>query len=864
MSGSTGLFFKSIWLALTSPSAALNNPEDSQRARALSASLLLAFVASLLSMIHQRDDGVAPYLIVTAGSMIIAYAVSRTRYYKAAGAFATGILAVVPTLTIISGYSSAPDFTLAAGRLLLLALLCAYILYGLRISIAVGVLILLSLVITQILQLPGAASTPPAIIFMVTTGTILFFFFITRQYEAAERKRAQEALSASEARYRAIVENQTEMISRWLPDQTVTFVNEAYCRFAGKTREELIGSRMLDTVYEADLPHVQGVIRQLSPQHPTIAYEHRVYDAANELRWHQWTDKAIYDSAGTLLEYQSVGRDITDLKRAEEAERKQREFAEALANTSALISSTLDLDEVLDRILDQVASMNSTHTAEIILLDGELAYVPRSRANSHTQEYTGMTEIRFSLSETRNLREMMITGNPVLIPDVLEYEGWLKTYAASWVRANVGAPIRLGGETIGFLCMNSDTPGVFTSEHATRLQVFANQAAIAIRNARMYDEVRRYANEQERLVQKRTAELELARQRLSAILDGSGDGIYYTESRIIQYANAAFCKLTGYSQEELVGSDLFMLRIDDHDQRLNIVRETLTTTGLWRGEMRLRRKDGTTLDVGMTVALIGTPDGSPSPAVTVVRDITREKALHLQRTNLVAYASHELRTPITNMKTRLYLLRRRPELLEEHLKILDDVTERMRHLVEDLLDISRMEHGLIPLRREEINIQTLIQSVFTLQKPEAERKNIDLRCDLMETPVNAPADRERIIQVVTNLVTNAINYTPAGGRVVVSVRQRDNWAEIEVEDNGIGIAPENLPHIFQPFYRVVSVIEGSGLGLSIAKEIVELHGGTLQARSELNQGSVFTITLPLIELTALATIPLPKAREDTV
>lgn len=853
MSGSTGLFFKSIWLALTNPSATLSDPEDSQRARALSASLLLAVVVAVFSMVNQTDDsGIPPYLVATSIITLVAYGLSRTRQFRVAGLLAITALAVIPTYAIVSGFSDTPNFYVAVGRLLLLALLCAYLAFSIRASLALALLIGLAFLLVKPANPDDLSAMQAALLFLVTAGAIFFIFMITRQYENAERKRAQEALSASEARYRAIVENQTEMISRWLPDETVTFVNEAYCRFAGKTREALTGSKMLDTVYADDLPHVQGVIRQLSPQNPTVAYEHRVYNAARELRWHQWTDKAIYDSNGTLLEYQSVGRDITDLKRAEEAERKQREFAEALANTSALISSTLDLDEVLDRILDQVASMNSTHTAEIILLDGSLAYVPRSRANTHTQEYTGMTEIRFSLEETRNLREMVATGQPMVIPDVLEYDGWLQTHAAAWVRSSVGAPIRLGGETIGFLCMNSDTPGVFTNEHATRLQVFANQAAIAIRNARMYDEVRRYANEQERLVQKRTAELELARQRLSAILDGSGDGIYYTESRIIQYANAAFCKLTGYSQEELVGSDLFMLRIDDNDQRLNTVRETLATTGLWRGEMRLRRKDGTTLDVGMTVALIGTSNGSPSPAVTVVRDITREKTLHLQRTNLVAYASHELRTPITNMKTRLYLLRRRPELLEDHLKILDDVTERMGHLVEDLLDISRMEHGLIPLRREEINIQTLIQSVFTLQKPEAERKNIDLRCDLMETPVNVPADRERIIQVVTNLVTNAINYTPAGGRVVVSVRQRDNWAEIEVEDNGIGIAPENLPYIFQPFYRVVSVIEGSGLGLSIAKEIVELHGGMLQARSELNRGSVFTLTLPLIEVAAEA------------
>ncbi|MEP7291716.1 MAG: PAS domain S-box protein [Chloroflexota bacterium] len=846
MSGFIADFLRSLWLSLTEPSRSLVAADDQRRARALSTTLLMTIIMVLL-MVSQTTDMLPapPHLYLVLVASVIAYLFSRTRYYRSAGIFAIAVITIIPTYLLISGYSNSPSYVISAGRLLLAALLAAYILFSLRASFVLALLIVVGFLLAPAPTASGETQTQTALVFMLTASAIFFIFVITRQYEASERKLAQDALTASEARYRAIVENQTEMICRWLPDETLTFVNEAYCRYFGKTRDEMINSKVLALIYEEDLPHVNQMIAMMNPQHTSVTYEHRVFNATGELRWHQWTDQAIYDNAGQLAEYQSVGRDITDLKRAEEAERKQREFAEALASTAALISSTLSLDEVLDRILDQVASINPAHSAEIILLEGDQAYVARSRANIHAADYGGLSDVRFSLQGTRNLREMVETGSPINIPNVREYEGWLPTHAAAWVRSAVGAPVRLEGETIGFLMMNSDTPGVFSDHHTARLRAFADQASIAIRNANMYHEVRRYAGELEGLVQQRTSELELAQERLRAILDGSGDGIYYTENRIIQYANAAFCKLTGYAQEELIGHDLFILRADENEQRLVPVQDALRTSGVWRGEMRLLRKDNTILDVGMTVALIGSSASKPIPAVTVVRDISREKALHLQRSNLVAYASHELRTPITNMKTRLYLLRRRPEGLIDHLAILDDVTERMRRLVEDLLDVSRLEHGLIPLRQQELSLQDVINAVVTLQQPEAELKSIELHCSLSEAPVNVSGDRERLIQVVTNLVTNAINYTPSGGQVMVSVSERDRMAVIEVEDTGIGIAPENLPYIFQPFYRVVSEIEGTGLGLSIAKEIIELHGGGLGVCSEYRRGSTFTITLPL-------------------
>jgi signal transduction histidine kinase len=237
--------------------------------------------------------------------------------------------------------------------------------------------------------------------------------------------------------------------------------------------------------------------------------------------------------------------------------------------------------------------------------------------------------------------------------------------------------------------------------------------------------------------------------------------------------------------------------------------------------------------------------------VTIIRDISQEKALQDQRARFVAHASHELRTPITNLKTRLYLMRKQPEKLDEHLTVVEQVTERMKKLVEDLLDLSRLERGTIPLNREELNLSRLIAEVVGVQQPEAERKHIVLASDLPSTPLNILADQERMTQVITNLVTNAINYTPEGGAIhVYASSERNNgtdYAVVHVQDSGVGIASDHLPHIFQPFYRVGDKAGGTGLGLSITREIVEMHGGHILVESEVGHGSRFSLKFALAQ-----------------
>jgi two-component system sensor histidine kinase ChiS len=171
----------------------------------------------------------------------------------------------------------------------------------------------------------------------------------------------------------------------------------------------------------------------------------------------------------------------------------------------------------------------------------------------------------------------------------------------------------------------------------------------------------------------------------------------------------------------------------------------------------------------------------------------------------------------------------------------------MHRLVEDLLDIARFEHGAVGLRLAVVDLRDLIGQVVRLQEAESTLKNIALIVDMPSEPLPIALDPNRIAQAITNLIVNAINYTPQGGSITVKLVSESNadYAVVSITDSGIGIAPEYIQHVFEPFFRIEDAVKGTGLGLSITKEIVTLHGGDILVESEPGKGSCFQIRLPV-------------------
>lgn len=212
---------------------------------------------------------------------------------------------------------------------------------------------------------------------------------------------------------------------------------------------------------------------------------------------------------------------------------------------------------------------------------------------------------------------------------------------------------------------------------------------------------------------------------------------------------------------------------------------------------------------------------------------------------------HELRTPLTTLKVRYYLLNKEPEAFDDHLAALGNGIDQLNRLVEDLFNFSCLQHGGFPMNRRWVALQDLLETVTQANQPRAEQKNIDLVCDQPDSPVHLFADPDRVIQVIGNLVDNAIRHTYETGKITVrlsiesSEDNADAYAVVYVQDNGFGIKPGHLAHIFEPFYQARHMGAGSGLGLSIAKEIVEAHHGHIEVESFYGVGSTFAVWLPL-------------------
>ncbi len=559
--------------------------------------------------------------------------------------------------------------------------------------------------------------------------------------------------------------------------------------------------------------------------------------------------------ANTVLREQ-----ITERQRAEQAEREQRMLAEALSASAAALTQSLELTEVLDRVLTYAMRVVPEHETTNIMLvekqDQVRVIRVRTSPDCPSDERDLMHQQSISLAQLPNLRHILETGQPMIISNTQAAPLWIKRQGREWIRSYVGVPIHAEGGVIGFINLASSNPDHFQAVHAERLLAFCNQAGIAIQNARLFQAVRQHASDLSQRVAERTAELEQERGRLRAILDAMADGvIYYDHNGYIQFVNQPLVRLTGYAIGDWLQSQWHSLLIDQNDpassDMLAGLREKVQQHGLWHNEIRVRRKDGEFFDARLVTTQVVGADQQPAGGVVLLRDVSAAKRLEAQKARFIATASHELRTPVTNMKTRLYLIKRQPENLDEHLAVMNTVTDRMRKLVDDLLDVSRFEHGVITLNRESVVLQELVQKVVDVQRPEAEQRELGLTYHAGGDPLRIDVDPSRLVQVITNLLTNAINYTPAGGQVTVSVcRQRRSDSEplralIKVSDTGIGI-PENMQkEVFKPFVRINDYSSGVGLGLSITREIVEIHGGEITLESQPGEGTTFSIWLPL-------------------
>ena len=391
----------------------------------------------------------------------------------------------------------------------------------------------------------------------------------------AEKRRYQEHLQEmveertrdlqrSEAHYRGIVQYQTECIDRWLPDGTLTFVNDAYCQYYGKSREELIGSNWIDFVTFEDRDeikaHVERLKDSLTPENPVLATEHREVVAGGEVRWMRWSDQAIFDDQGRLVEFQSVGRDITERKRAQEEEYRLLQRQIAMNELSLALGNYTSLKEIYDRIDKYVAELIEADAIYISSYDKDERLIRAEYLrdeHGHVIDPERLPPLKLEKIGHGTQSQVIHSGKPMYIPDILDMmdkieesydiaedgtvtrDEVLYSEQKDVPRSEILAPMLFKGEVIGVIAVENMQVDAYTKSDLDLLSGLANVAAVAIENAHLQEGLRKTLDDTIRVVgmtvemrdpytgrhQERVARLACAIAREMRLPDEQIDGI---------------------------------------------------------------------------------------------------------------------------------------------------------------------------------------------------------------------------------------------------------------------------------------------------------------------------------------------------
>lgn len=685
--------------------------------------------------------------------------------------------------------------------------------------------------------------------------------------DITEHKRAEEAVYEAERFATSTINALSDNLCVLDENGAVLTVNRSWREFAETNLplipEYAVGSNYLAIcdeatgLEEADAKKFAAGLRAvMSGKASDFMFEYACHQLNGEQRWFVATVTRFVGEGP--LRIVVTHRNITERKQAEAAEQEQRKLAEALRDVAATLTSTLDLNKVLTRILDTVGQVLPHDAKTIMLAENGVARVVSHAGYDERGLGKEVSQVSHVIADTLNLAYMAESGHSLCIPNTDDYIGWYEKGATNWIRSSIGAPIRVGGKVLGFINLDSATPHFFNNDQAARLQAFADQAAVAVKNAQLYQELDTYSGILEQAVAERTAQLQATTHRAETILNSVGEALLVLGlDGDIQQSNPAFEQQTGYTATEAQGQshhDLLKLQFGSKGD-YQMILESLRPGERWHNQTKVTRKDGTTYDADLTIAPVFDNSGQKYLLVAVIRDITPLKEVERAKDEFVSNVSHELRTPITGIKLNYSMLSFNPERREVYMERIGREIDRLNELIEDLLRLTRLEQGRVELNLEPVDLNVIGSQLVHDRRPIAETRNLLLVFEEMPDLASINADAGLLGQALSVLITNAMNYTPSDGQITISALQDSNSDRrrvgLSVADTGPGILQSEQPKLFERFYRGsagrASGAPGTGLGLNIAQQIVGRHGGTLELFSEgiPGKGSIFTIWIPV-------------------
>lgn len=601
-------------------------------------------------------------------------------------------------------------------------------------------------------------------------------------------------------------------------------------------------------------------------------------DILNDRSEHQYV-RSVAGQAAIALEnarlYEEVRAFTAVLEERIDARTRElqveRDTLETLNSIAIEVSGTLDEDVIMENTLNTLAQLISVEHGSIMLIDRETdqlvdrAVLGGGRDVGYTRFPIGHGVVGWVAQHRKPMNVADVALDPLWVPPPLE-EATAKRSGSM-----VAVPLVAHHEVQGVLVLSHEETNYFREEHLRLLNAAASQIAIGIHNAQIYREVEQQLMHRYEMQQRQEA----AVSQSTAILQSLSDGVIVCDQYgSVLTANLAVERILDRSIEELVIWNLGELLKRLLGRRADELALDDLLTNPW-DERNQPRTLSNTFQHGMrTISITLDPvissKDSLMGAVAVFRDRTREVESDRLKTEFIGTVSHELRTPMTSIKGFTQLLAMGSlgpvnETQKEFLEIIQSNAERMIAIINDLLDITKIETGSVELELRSLHVAETLSGVMLDLQPRVLERQQSLSLSI---PAGLPlvrADARRFNQILFNLVSNAVKYTPRGGKIAIEAReigadampeaQRDGlrpgrYVQIDVRDTGVGIATEEIDRIFERFYRTENPLKveagGTGLGLSLVQPLVKLLGGRIWVESRINEGSTFSFVLPAV------------------
>lgn len=513
---------------------------------------------------------------------------------------------------------------------------------------------------------------------------------------------------------------------------------------------------------------------------------------------------------------------------------RQRDF---LLEISRAITAQLDLSEVLRRVLHASVVMLAGQVGLMALRDDADHFHIRLTHGFQLEDAPGLQDGLDDLMDT-------VAGGTSQEERAAKMQQIAATIQANLLQT-IALPLVFAGEMLGVLMVFRSYRGVATMDDVQVLQSFADQAAIAVHNAQLYENMER------------------ERRQLAAILEHSADGVMILDASLrILRVNRAFERMTAWRSQDAVGTDqddvLQWKRRERGDLREALKSGWAQHTGVPLEQQTLYvegdllRRDGMTLSIAIIYAPLFSVEGRLVSIIANIRDITNFRQSQEMQNVFVSTISHELKTPVAIIKGYAGTLRREdadwdPQVTLDGLGVIEEEADRLAELIENLLATSKLRAQRMQIDILDVRLDDLAARV--VERFSRQTTTHDFHLDFPSDFPVVEGDEARLRQVLENLVSNAVKYAPDGGRIVVGGVVEEDYVTVYVRDQGVGMSEAEQARIFERFYRVEGTLarktQGTGLGLYLAKAIIEAHNGKIYVQSRLGKGSTFYFSLPI-------------------